>query len=145
MKKLLYLLIPFFLISCEETDPELANLGENVGVVGTWVEYADLSMPPVEDGITRLSRSEEFDPDHYGFAFFEDGTFLERKNSGWCGTPPIAYDNFEGTWNSISDTLIDITVAYWGGTLTYQMWIVSLDADQLGIRYLFEEDRVDVK
>jgi len=36
-------------------------------------------------------------------------------------------------------------VAYWGGTLTYQMWIVSLEGDELGIRYLFTEDRVEVK
>ena len=81
---------------------------------------------------TRFSRSEEFNPDRYGFTFHKDGSFTERKNSGWCGTPPIAYDNFEGSWKPLSDTLIDITVAYWGGTLTYQMQIVPWKGMILG-------------
>ena len=145
MKKFLFLVIPFILLACEKDGPELEALGANSGIIGTWVEETDLSLPPAADGITRLSRAGEFSPDHYGFTFQEDGSFTERKNSGWCGTPPIAYDNFDGTWSPLNDTVIDITVAYWGGTMTYQMWIVSLEGDQLGIRYLFSEDRVEAK
>jgi hypothetical protein len=133
------------MLACEKDQIEVENLGENAGIVGTWVEEVDISLPPANDGITRLKRAEEFNPDLYGFTFHKDGSFTERKNSGWCGTPPIAYDNFEGSWNPLNDTLIDITVAYWGGTLTYQMWIVSLEGDHLGIRYLFSDDRVEVK
>jgi hypothetical protein len=143
MKKLLYLLIPIIMFSCEKDIMETGALGENAGIVGTWVEEIDLTLPT--DGVTTLNRSEDFDPDRYGFSIHEDGTFIERKNAGWCGTPPISYDNFEGTWEPLSDSLLDITVAYWGGTLTYQMRIVSFEADKLRIRYLFTEDRTDVK
>ena len=124
---------------------EVEVLGENTRIIGTWVEQNELSIPLVEDGITLFSRSGELDQDRYGFIFQNNGSFTERKNSGWCGTPPIAYDNFEGTWEPLSDTLLNITVAYWGGTLTYQMHIVSLEGDVLKIRYLFTEDRVEGK
>ena len=144
MKKLLLVVITIFMLACEKDQLEVENLGANVSVIGTWVDVNDPLFSP-EEGIMRLNRAEELDADLYGFIFHEDGSFTERKNSGWCGTPPIAYDNFEGTWNPLNDTLIDITVAYWGGTLTYQMWIVSLEGDELDIRYLFTEDRVDVK
>ena len=145
MKRLLLVFITISMLACEKDQLAVENLGENVSIIGTWVEVVDISLPPVYDGVTRLSRSEELDPDLYGFIFHEDGSFTERKNSGWCGTPPISYDNFEGTWSPLNDTLIDITVGYWGGTLTYQMWIQSMEGDELGIRYLFTEDRIEVK
>jgi len=143
MKKLLFLLIPVLIFSCEKDSLDTEALGENISIIGTWVEELDISLPVVEDGITRLNRSEALADLGYAFTIKEDGTFIERKNVGWCGTPPISYDNFEGSWEAISDSLLDITVAYWGGTLSYQMRIVSLEEDKLGIRYLFSEDRVE--
>ena len=145
MKKLCLLFIPFFILACEKDVLEVEALGENTNIIGTWVEQDELSLPLVEDGIILFSRSGNLDQDRYGFIFHDNGSFTERKNSGWCGTPPIAYDNFEGTWEPLSDTLLDITVAYWGGTLTYQMHIVSLEGDGLTIRYLFTDDRVEGK
>ena len=46
--------------------------------------------------------------------FLNDGTLIERKNSGWCGTPPIAYADFSGNWRVQNGNII-IDVAYWGG------------------------------
>lgn len=145
MKKLLYLLAVIMMISCGKDSVEPEALGENASVIGTWVEESDYELQIAEDGITRLSRREELDPDSYGFILKEDGTFTERKNAGWCGTPPITYDNYEGSWEPVSDSLLDITVAYWGGIMTYQIRIVSLEDDKLGIRYLFTEDRTDAR
>ena len=143
MKKLLFLLLPFFMLACEKEEPEMAVLGENTGIVGVWVE--DQANSPGEDGSTHLFRSEDFQEDGYGFRFMEDGSFVERKNSGWCGTPPIAYGNFNGSWQAVNDSLINITVDYWGGIMTYQMWILKLEGDHLNVRYLFTEDRIEVK
>jgi len=47
------------------------------------------------------------------------------------------------TWKAVSDSLLDITVAYWGGMMTYQIRIVSLGAEELSIRYLYTENRTD--
>lgn len=135
MKRVIFLLAFTLLISCEENLTEADALGENAGIVGTWVEKGY-----VED-LLMLERTHDLDPDRYGFTINGDGTFLERKNSGWCGTPPIAYDNFEGTWEALSDSLIEVTVGYWGGVMTYQIRIVVLDQENLSIRYLYGEDR----
>jgi hypothetical protein len=145
MKKLLILLISILMVSCEQDMLNVGALGENAGIIGIWVKEVDSFQPVVSDGITRLIRSDKLDPERYGFILREDGIFTEHKNAGYCATPPVAYDDFEGTWEPLSDSLLDITVAYWGGTLTYQIRIVSLEEDKLMIRYLFSEDRVEMR
>ena len=62
----------------------------------------------------------------YGFGFKTGHSFVERKNEGWCGTPPVTLKDFQGTWAK-HDSLIDINVPYWGGTAHYQWKIISLD------------------
>jgi len=137
MKRCVFLIVAVLLSSCEKSELALADLGSNSGIVGTWVE--DTYM-----GDTLfLDRKGAFDKEKYGFTIHEDGSFTEHKNAGWCGTPPITYDSFEGSWEALSDSLLDITVAYWGGMMTYQIRIVSLDTEELAIRYLYEDNRMD--
>lgn len=137
MKKLLFLAVLLLLVSCEKDLQEVEDLGENAGIVGTWVEEG------FEDDVRMFQRSNELSDTLYGFTIMDDGTFIERKNAGWCGTPPITYDNFDGTWVALSDSLLEVTVGYWGGTMTYQMRIVHLDLEKLGIRILYAENRAD--
>ena len=145
MKQIGILMMVVLLLSCKKDNIAPEALGENADIVGTWVEELDISLPIIEDEISSFKRSEELDQDMYGFSILEDGTFLERKNAGWCGTPPIFYDNFEGTWEALSDSLLEITVGYWGGTMSYQIRIVSLDEETLRIRYLYAESLADSK
>ncbi len=135
MKTFALLLVLALMLSCEKELLEADALGENSGIVGTWVDNG------VDDDITLLKRAENFDLSKYGFTINDDGTFVERKNANWEYSAPIAYDEFDGTWEAVSDSLLTITVGYWGGTMTYQIRIVSLDQENLGIRYLYAEDR----
>jgi len=137
MKRLVFLIVIVLMVSCEKDSLELEALGSSVGIVGTWVEdeYSGDTL--------LLQRNGAFDKEKYGFTINDDGTFIEHKNAGWCGTPPITYDSFDGTWEALSDSLIDITVAFWGGMMTYQIRIVSLDAEKLAIRYLYEDNRME--
>ena len=137
MKRLAFLMVMVLMISCENDLMELEALGSNAGVIGTWIEDG------YKGDTLFLDRSGGFDKEKYGFTINDDGTFIEHKNSGFCGTPPIAYDNFDGNWEAVSDSLLDITVAYWGGMMTYQIRIVSVDAEELAIKYLYTEDRMD--
>jgi hypothetical protein len=137
MKRLFFLAVIALLCSCESDLMNMEALGDNSGIVGTWVENQ------YKGDTLYLDRSGTFDKEKYGFTLHEDGAFTEHKNAGWCGTPPITYDSFEGSWEAVSDSLLDITVAYWGGVMTYQMRIVSLDAKELAIRYLYTENRTD--
>ena len=135
MKKIVFLLVLVLMISCEKELMKADALGENAGIVGTWIEHGYV------DDVLKLNRADKLDPSKYGFSINDDGTFIENKNSGWCGTPPIAYDSFDGTWEAKSDSLMEVTVGYWGGIMTYQIRIVSLDSEHLSIRYLYAADR----
>lgn len=41
----------------------------------------------------------------FGFHFLEDGDMYERKNAGWCGTPPITCCDYKGTGSQNNSTL----------------------------------------
>jgi hypothetical protein len=97
------------------------------------------------DGVSILERSPGLDSSRYGFIIRADGGFVERKNAGWCGTPPISYANFQGHWSALTDTLLDITVGYWGGSMSYQMQIIRVNEEELHIRYLFPNDRAGAR
>jgi hypothetical protein len=139
MNRLVFLFLVILLASCEQDLLESDSLGENAGIVGTWVENT------YQGDTAMFKRTTDLDEVKYGFAINEDGTFEERKNSGWCGTPPISYSNYDGTWEAVSDSLLDITVAYWGGMMTYQIRIVSVDAADLAIKYLYTDERLDAR
>ncbi len=124
---------------CGKELADLEPLGENSGIIGTWVRQG------TEQEEVILERSPALNDSLYGFTFMENGTFIERKNAGWCGTPPITYANFDGTWNALSDSLIEITVGYWGGMMNYQIRITSLEPGELRIRYLYGDERAGTK
>ncbi len=133
------LLLIAVLASCGKERTDLTEFGENAGIIGTWVQEG------YEADMTLLKRAEALSDTTYGFSVKDDGTFIERKNAGWCATPPVTYDNFEGTWEAVSDSLLNITVGYWGGIMTYQIRIVSLDANSLKIRYLYAMERAGAR
>jgi hypothetical protein len=139
MKKLMILFLVLITVGCEKELMDTEALGANAGIIGSWIENG------YEEDVTLLERGDKLDPSKYGFTVEENGSFIERKNAGWCGTPPITYENFEGSWVALSDSLIEITVAYWGGTMSYQMRIVSLDDEELGIRYLYTNDWAEAR
>ena len=135
MKRLVLLFIVVALTACEKDLTELEELGENAGIVGTWIDDG-------QRGDTLwLKRAGELDKLRYGFTIEEDGTFIERKNVEWCATSSVTLDNYEGTWEAVSDSLLDITVGYWGGMMTYQIRIISVDEKDLAIQYLYSNDR----
>jgi len=134
MKKLIFLMVMVLLLSCEKELMEMEALGANAGIVGTWIEEG------YQGDTTLLKRAGKLNEVKYGFTINEDGSFIERKNSGWCGTPPISYANYDGSWEAVSDSLLNVTVGYWGGMMTYQIRVVSLQGEDLAIKYLYSED-----
>ncbi len=130
--KLVFWLTVIALINIISCDGSL-NYEQDSPVVGTWV------FDSYDDNVTVLLRSDQLDENQYGFSFSPSGNFIERKNSGWCGTPPIAYKNFEGHWKKLSDNLYSIDVDYWGGKTSYNIQILSVNTYQLRISYQYSE------
>ena len=114
--------ILFSSASCTHLPSEPAG---NTNIVGTWV------LEKYGDNATLMRRSQDLDPTNYGFVIAADGKFVERKNAGWCGTPPIAYANFDGAWQRQLDTVLSIEVGFWGGRTTYEMDILSVNDSTL--------------
>lgn len=131
MKKLL---LPAFvlcslLISC--TKDEIVIDPDNL-LVGTWIYTGN------HNNLDVYTRSPNFEDKHC-YRFNPDGTMLERNISGWCGTPPVSYDTYNGSWNLLTDSIININVEYWGGTRDYNIGIHSVNRDSLMIEYLPEQ------
>ena len=131
---LLILLAVF--ISCDDsstiTNPNLTASSKLL--YGTWV-YSSF-----DEYITTLKRTTNLDSSNYGFIFYENGSFLERKNSGWCGTPPISYSNYDGKWETAGKNFINIEVNFWGGVTNYRIEVISVSNNELKIKYTYPVD-----
>jgi len=122
MKKFVWLILPicFIALQCEKDNLET----KQYNYTGTW-EFENI----VEE-ISHFKRTGEFG-DEYGFTIYEDGRFVEHKNSGWCGTPPISYADFEGSWTQLTDSILRINVDFWGGEEIYELKIIDVSENTL--------------
>jgi hypothetical protein len=124
------LLLGFFsLTSCENVSIPVIDDSEPLN--GHWIN------PVCIDTLWQYDRSATFKENAGGIYFKSDNEFVERKNAGWCGTPPVSYADFDGTW-ARHDSVLNITVGYWGGTADYKWKIISITDDKL-IIYRIED------
>jgi hypothetical protein len=120
-------LLVLILISCEKKNDYFKKSSDLF--IGNWIN------PQYEDTIVTYSKSEKLILDQYGFTCNTDFSFVERKNAGWCGTPPISYSDYTGTWIE-NDSIVDISVGYWGGIVEYKWKVLSIDNQALKILQL---------
>lgn len=120
---LIVLLIPVLFAGCSKDDPETVNKGE-IDLTGNWVN------PIYIDSLITYEKAGALIENQYGIAFGADNKLVERKNSGWCGTPPIVTADYDGSWQ-MNDSIIDVSVAYWGGTAVYKWKLVSISENTL--------------
>ena len=130
-----YLQITFVVIllaACEKSDYK-----EPQSLIGSWTHpaYSDDA-----EGKTFISfeRANSLPADADGIEFSKNGLLIERKNAGFCGTPPITYANYSGNWHTI-DEMIIIKVSYWGG-MEHRIWkIVDVTNTTLKIEVVLQE------
>lgn len=135
MKNIILLLVTFIsVVSCNSEEILPAEKGEiyneNNPLLGYWV------AGDYKEDIRTFTRANEFDPEKAGFAFFENGKLVERGNSGWCGTPPVSYTNYEGQWSVDEDNYLILNSTYWGGERTIAFEIAALDKNTLELKYI---------
>jgi len=118
------------LIACKKSD-DIAVDDSNL-LKGSWIN------PVINYSTLTYQRANSLNENEPGLAFKNEKFFMERKNAGWCGTPPIVYADFEGSWVQ-DDSIINITVDYWGGQAFYEWKIESLSKTQLTIIRISEE------
>lgn len=136
MGKLNVLKIVFFFIgavimcSCNkssELEIDINNL-----LIGNWTQ------PTYTNETITFERSNTIQNDTYGVSFKEVGYFVERS-SGWCGTPPLVFTNYEGTWQ-LNGTLISVMNQNYPGNFNWR--VISLTENQLIVkRELSEQEK----
>jgi hypothetical protein len=133
-----YILLIFslvYLVSCEN-DNELKS-DEAELLIGHWIS------PVYIDTLVQYTRAEALNENDFGISFNPGNSCVERQNAGWCGTPPISYANYNGTWSKTGD-IIDISVDFWGGKANHQWKVISIDSKTLTIypvksEYIYKE------
>ena len=123
------------IVACKKDGDQVIKGSDQL--TGYWINQSG------HDSIWTYERAARLKDNAYGFSFKDGQVFIERKNAGWCGTPPITYADFEGSW-ARNDSAITITVDYWGGEAEYLWEIISLNEEKLvvlkkGAIYQYEE------
>jgi hypothetical protein len=137
MKKILLitLLSIFTLTGCQEDVPVTIPIDGTL--VGCWIKPQYLDEI---NGHTVISYQKDKALDaEYGFQFLDNGTLIERANAGFCGTPPVSYDNFDGTYQLVDKQTITIDVAFWGGRNKQTWHIIALTNTTLTIEIVQRE------
>ncbi|MCL2651220.1 MAG: hypothetical protein FWD60_09400 [Candidatus Azobacteroides sp.] len=119
-------------VSCGKSDYK-----EPQSVIGCWAHptYADNAGGKV---IISYERMGSLPDNSDGIEFLKNASLIERKNAGWCGTPPIAYADFSGNWHVQNENMI-IDVAYWGG-MEHRIWkIIEVTNATLKIEVMLQE------
>lgn len=141
MKKLLTIITVFCLFNaCSENVvvPNLSNLEGQENLIGIW-EYdsyehlTDTTYAEVYRKVNKIAK------DQAGITFKNSGVFLSKQNAGWCGTPPISYAEYDGTFNVGSKNVVNINSTYWGGKSSYKMEVLELTNNRLKVRPFDQE------
>ena len=128
--KVFGLVIVAMLVACEEQEPLMLYEDK---LLGKWVKTG------YEDPATIMVKSSNLKEDEYGFILGLGGRFTERKISGACATPPVQYKNYEGWWEMKNDSILQIEVGYWGGTMKYDLKIIFFEGDTLKVQYFYDQ------
>jgi len=124
------LLLSLVLVSCQKlADPVESGTSD---LIGSWID------PQYSDTVITYSRAEHLAENQYGITFQSENQLIERQNSGFCGTPPIVTADYQGTWTS-HDSIVNISVGFWGGTIDRSWRIISLDNHKLVISEIKSE------
>ena len=111
--------------SCND-DNDGITIDENDQLIGSWIN------PISSDAELKFTRASALKKNAYGITFLQKSACVERS-SGWCGTPPITYFDYEGTW-SRKGNIITITID--NGMEAIQWEIKTLNDDYLIIEML---------
>jgi len=122
----------FLILGCAKNHDEVFIENAQLPFVGTWInsQFTDTTYT--------ITRSSEFVETSDGFKIKSDGTFIQRAYSGWCGTPPISYSNYNGTWTKFPDNTLFIETEYWGGVTSFKIEILEVTRDKMVYKILYD-------
>jgi len=128
LKTGIFLLIILAVSSCNKEEEPSINPESNY-LTGVWIS------PVYTDSTISFKRSAHLPENDYGLSLLSTGKLIERKNIGWCGTPPITYGDYEGNWSE-KDSVVQINVGFWGGEAKLIWKVIAINNDFLKVKQL---------
>ena len=117
LKTVLFLLL-MTTIGCEDNN-EPIPINESNKLIGHWI------IPVYTDSELQLTRASSLKSNEYGLSFLEKTQCVERS-SGWCGTPPLSFMDFQGSWTR-TDSILIVTIDNGLGMQNIKWIIKTLD------------------
>ena len=125
--KTVLLLVLITTLGCTQEN-ETIPINESNKLIGHWIN-------PIYTGSElQLTRASSLKDDGYGLSFLEKTQCVERT-SGWCGTPPLTFTDFKGSWTRTDSNLI-ITIDNGLGTQNIKWVIKTLDDKTLIMEWM---------
>jgi hypothetical protein len=115
LKTVLFLLL-VTTIGCEDNNDTIP-INESNKLIGHWIN------PVYTDSELQLTRASSLKSKEYGLSFLEETQCVERS-SGWCGTPPLSFMDFQGTWTR-TDSVLIITIDNGINGLQNIKWVIK--------------------
>lgn len=128
-----HILFLFCLLLLTSFRVEKSRLDWEHKLIGSWVYHSE------EVNLLHRKKIDHLEESMGGIQFLQNGKLLVRQNAGWCGTPPISYSNFDGTWKVNADSTLDLTYSFWGGKVVEQWKIEALSDSVLSYRQVHSE------
>jgi hypothetical protein len=97
IKTILFLVLVTTIGCSQENETIPINASDKL--IGHWIN------PVYTETELQLTRASSLKDDGYGLSFLEKTQCVERS-SGWCGTPPLSFMDFQGTWTRTDSVLI---------------------------------------
>lgn len=116
--------------SCDEN--QIVIDSDNL-LIGNWLE------PYFNGETTTFKRGTSLPNEAYGIKFTQNGDFIERS-SGWCGTPPLIFSDYKGSY-TLEDTLIKISTSNFPNN--FQWRIISITETELVVKRELSEQEIE--
>ena len=91
--------------------------------------------PQYSDQEILFEKSSKLEEKVYGISLLDNQQCIERRNIGFCGTPPVVFDDYHGQWN-LADSILSFQIESLEGIQNFQWKILLLDDKQLLVEIL---------
>ncbi|MDR2920296.1 MAG: hypothetical protein LBV72_13160 [Tannerella sp.] len=118
ISRLFFLILLLTITSCDKDDEIFSDTANKL--IGAW-------MPVDSDDFYDVYERVDLLDHEYGMEFKSKGKFVNRLPATWCGTPPVAFADYKGSWTE-KDSIINATYEFWNNEKRECTWrIISVD------------------
>ena len=126
--KIVLLFLSFSFVSCTYSEEKI-DASDIDNLIGAWVN------PEYNGNIISFEKTTSLIANDYGISFQAENVFIER-HSGFCGTPPLSFQDDIGTWEVKEGSVsINIDMGF-NGIETKQWKIILLQENVLKLELL---------